>query len=493
VVVFIVEEARSKLRERSNVRTVVRILLGVVIVSGLACAVAADTPTSLHLGPSSLRLAQPNTARFPAVTLYAYPTDARGVRIGGLRADSFQVIENGVPAEVTKVEAEGGSIDVCLALDRSPSMLDENKLAYAKAAAREFVGQLAAGDQAALITFSNGSSLDQGLTPERAPLLAAIDRTQATGTTTTFLDGVYWAITQVALLPQGAGSVTATSARRDSRRVVLALTDGNDRASRVLPQELIDYARANSVSLCMVALGGDASSLQMEHLARETGGVFLRAPSPRDLAALYVALAQQLRQEYRITFKSPRPAPDGTKRQVKVSLVSQPIAGEAWYQAPVQGSLAATGGTDAAVGSAATGAGGTGGARGQPLLVGVVLMVLGLTGVLVAVFYWLGTRNRSLNIVDSNPRLDLLPLWVREGSTRVGRGTECELVLDSRQVSRVHAIIEALDGAYRLLDEGSRNGTYVNGRRVQGLQELRIGDTVRFGDREFRFSGVLNT
>lgn len=454
----------------------------------------AAAPTALRLGPNSLRLAQPNSARFPTVTLYGYPTDANGVRIGGLRPDSLQVTENGLPAEVVRVESNGGSVDVCLALDRSPSMLDEDKLAYAKAAAREFLAQLAPEDHAALITFSNGSSLDQGLTGEREPLLAAIDRTQASGNTTTFLDAVYWSISQVALRPQGGGSVLgAGGVRPDARRVVLALTDGNDRSSRVMPQELIDYARANGVSLCMVALGVDASAAQMRYLAEQTGGIFLQAPSPRDLQSLYVALAQQLRQEYRITIRSPRPEPDGTRRDVRVTLVSQNITGDTSYQAPTQGNLLAAVTPQDTQGGAAVGSQGGAGGSHTTLLVGAVLMVLGLGGVAAAVLYWLGTRRRGLDIVDSNPRLDLLPLWVKEGSTRVGRGAECELVLDSHQVSRVHAIIEAMDGAFRLIDEGSRNGTYVNGRRVRQAQELREGDVIRFGDREFRFAGVLSS
>lgn len=455
---------------------------------------AAAPPTSLQLGPNSLRLAQPNAARFPTVTLYGFPTDARGERVGGLRPDSLQVTENGLPAEVVAVESNGGTIDVCLALDRSPSMVDENKLGYAKAAAREFLAQLAPEDHAALITFSNGSSLDQALTGERGPMLAAIDRTQASGNTTTFLDGVYWSISQVALRPQGGGSVLgAGGVRPDARRVVLALTDGNDRSSRVMPQELIDYARANGVSLCMVALGMDASAAQMRYLAEQTGGIYLQAPSPRDLQSLYVLLAQQLRQEYRITIRSPRPTPDGTKRNVHVSLVSQNITGDTTYQAPTQGNLLAAVTPQNPQGGAAVGTQGGNSGDTSRLMVGAALMVLGLGGILAAVFYWLGTRRRGLDIVDSNPRLDLLPLWVKEGSTRVGRGAECELVLDSHQVSRVHAIIEAMDGAFRLVDEGSRNGTFVNGRRVRQSQELREGDVIRFGDREFRFAGVLSS
>jgi VWFA-related protein len=456
--------------------------------SGVAPAVVPE---------GAVRLAQPNAARFPEVTVYAYPTDARGALISGLGATSFQVLENGLPAEVLRVQAEGGFIDVCLALDRSPSMIDEDKLAYARAAAREFVAQLAAEDRAALITFSDGATLDQGLTRDREALLAAVNRAAPSGNTTTFFDAVYWSITQVALRPHGPGSVVgAATGRSDARRVVVALTDGQDLTSRISAQELVSYARANGVSLCMVALGSDAATFQLDYLARQTGGLYLRAPSPRDLARLYASLAEQLRKEYRITFRSPRPERDGTRRAVKVTLSSAPVSGETWYQAPGQGSLVVTTpsdpGSGQAVGSAAAGSLAAGAPEmDRRLIVGAVLIVVGATGLVAALLLWMGMRRRRLAIVDSNPRMDLLPLWVRQGTNRVGRGPECELVLDSRQVSRVHARIVAAGGAFHLFDEGSSNGTWVNGRRVRRERELRVGDVVRFGDREFRFAGEL--
>src|SRR5688572_8511417 len=81
-----------------------------------------------------LRLAQPNAARFPEVTLYAFPTDARGVLLGGLGASDFHVTENGQPGEVVRVDTRSGSLDVALALDCSRSMIADEKLESARAA-----------------------------------------------------------------------------------------------------------------------------------------------------------------------------------------------------------------------------------------------------------------------------------------------------------------------------------------------------------------------
>ncbi len=461
-------------------------LLGAVL-----CA-AAPARAQLSSG-AGVRLGQPNAARFPEVVLYAYPTDDRGLLMGGLHAGSFRVTENGQPARVLEVDGEGGTLDVCLVIDCSPSMLAQNKLDFARLAARDFLQQLAPDDRAALVSFSDRSTLEQPLTQQKQALFQAVDRTATRGETTAFLDSLYWAVTQVSLRETRGGSVLAAGpARPDSRRIVLALTDGNDNGSRISAAQVIRYARSQGVALCTVALGEDAATAGLEHLAQETGGLYLRAPGPADLQRLYVALAQELRREYRIRFRTPVPTADATRRNVSVALAGTPLVGETWYQAPGQGSLLVTVPNNP---EAPAVSGSTAGTRSQdPRVIGGVLLVivgLGLGGAVL--FIWLGQRGRQLPIQDSNPRLDLLPLWVKEGCTRVGRGEECDLVLDSGQVSRVHARIEAGAGVYLLVDEGSRNGTYVNGRRIKQHRELQVGDTVRFGDREFRFAGELSS
>jgi hypothetical protein len=88
-----------------------------------------------------------------------------------------------------------------------------------------------------------------------------------------------------------------------------------------------------------------------------------------------------------------------------------------------------------------------------------------------------------------NPPIDLLPLWARGPVTRVGRAEENDVVLDSPLVSRRHARIEREGDLYRVIDQGSAYGTYVNDRRVEEAP-LRVGDVIRFADRAFRFSGA---
>lgn len=73
-------------------------------------------------------------------------------------------------------------------------------------------------------------------------------------------------------------------------------------------------------------------------------------------------------------------------------------------------------------------------------------------------------------------------------SWAVGRGEGCVVMLDSRAVSRLHALIQRRDdGEYALVDLGSRNGCFVNGQRVSLPRVLKDRDRLAFGDQELLF------
>ena len=67
-------------------------------------------------------------------------------------------------------------------------------------------------------------------------------------------------------------------------------------------------------------------------------------------------------------------------------------------------------------------------------------------------------------------------------SWAVGRGDGCPILLDSRSVSRLHALIQRREGGdYSVVDLGSLNGSFVNGKRVGFPVVLRDGDVLAFG------------
>ena len=78
-------------------------------------------------------------------------------------------------------------------------------------------------------------------------------------------------------------------------------------------------------------------------------------------------------------------------------------------------------------------------------------------------------------------------------SWTIGRGDGCAVMLDSRSVSRLHALIQRRDGGdYSLVDLGSRNGCFVNSQRVSLPRILGDGDRLAFGDQELLFRSARN-
>ncbi len=64
----------------------------------------------------------------------------------------------------------------------------------------------------------------------------------------------------------------------------------------------------------------------------------------------------------------------------------------------------------------------------------------------------------------------------------LGRSPSCEIPLEDSKVSRRHAKIVVKDGQARITDLGSRNGTIVNGEKIEGEAILLPGDRITVGD-----------
>jgi pSer/pThr/pTyr-binding forkhead associated (FHA) protein len=67
----------------------------------------------------------------------------------------------------------------------------------------------------------------------------------------------------------------------------------------------------------------------------------------------------------------------------------------------------------------------------------------------------------------------------------IGRSEECQLRVNSDAISRRHCAITLEQGEVRIRDLGSRNGTYVNGTRIDGEHRIQMGDQLRVGPLEF--------
>ncbi len=68
----------------------------------------------------------------------------------------------------------------------------------------------------------------------------------------------------------------------------------------------------------------------------------------------------------------------------------------------------------------------------------------------------------------------------------IGKGSDCDVELNDKSVSRKHAVIKTIGAKYFLIDQGSSNGTFVNGERITEY-ELSSDDVIQIGSIEFQF------
>jgi Protein of unknown function (DUF3662)/FHA domain len=81
-------------------------------------------------------------------------------------------------------------------------------------------------------------------------------------------------------------------------------------------------------------------------------------------------------------------------------------------------------------------------------------------------------------------------LIVAPGGAVIGRSRDCDIVLDDAGVSRRHAYIRpGLPGreGWTIEDLRSTNGVLLNGRPLQGVHPLQVGDRIELGSTEIVF------
>jgi ABC-type multidrug transport system ATPase subunit/predicted component of type VI protein secretion system len=115
----------------------------------------------------------------------------------------------------------------------------------------------------------------------------------------------------------------------------------------------------------------------------------------------------------------------------------------------------------------------------QALRDGDVLRIGSLDpGVMVTLFYeWpaeaaLGLRTRHIAFGESS-------------QLQIGRDPSNDIALDAPTVSRYHAVIERVGQRYRVRDQRSANGTFVNDQRIEGETWLAQNDSLRIGPYRF--------
>jgi Ca-activated chloride channel family protein len=265
------------------------------------------------------------------VTLNVTVTDGRSHHVAGLNQNDFQVLEDGVPQDVTFFAAGELPLDVALLVDTSSSMRD--KMDLVQEAAEGFVRTLRPGDRGSVVEFNERVHVLQGFTGDKALLASAVRRTSAHGSTALY-GAIYVTLDQFVRSGPTSGEIR--------RPAIVVLTDGEDTASLIQFDDLLDRARRSGVAIYTIAaispyeakkLGIDKdhrfysqSDYALKTLAQETGA---RSFFPLELAELngvYQAVADELTAQYALGYTPKAPGTDGTYHRLLVKVLTRPEA-----------------------------------------------------------------------------------------------------------------------------------------------------------------------
>jgi tight adherence protein B len=291
----------------------VRIRFGFV-VGAVAATFAALAPSAAPA--DQIRLAPARSAFPERVYVLSLPA---GMRLG---KSAVKVTENGhgvVDLSVAPIGASGRvASGTLLAIDASQSMRGA-PIENALEAARSFAARRNANQRLAILTFNSSSRAGPFTVSQKA-----IERTLAHAPRLRFGTHLYSA------LAQGIQQVRA--AQIDAGSIVV-LSDGADVGSAVTLEQVVQSAKKAHVRLFTVGLRSKTFRPEpLKELAHATGGSFVRADSPGDLARIYDQLGYQLAHEYFVRYHSIERPGRTVNVSVSVTGAGKPATDE--YDAP---------------------------------------------------------------------------------------------------------------------------------------------------------------
>jgi VWFA-related protein len=205
--------------------------------------------------------------------------------VQGLTAADFEVLDNGVPQKVEIVAPSAFPVSVVLALDGSAS-LDAKERTHLIRAGTRVIDGLKPGESAALVTFSDRIFVLSPFTSDAAKLRTLLATPTASGDTAVF-DAAH-----VAML-------LGTSA--PGRPIVILFSDGDDTASFLTEDAVVQTAQRTGAVVCVVMIGGEGQLLRQ--LATTTGGVFVKEKALDRVAERFAELLEGFRNRYLLSFE----------------------------------------------------------------------------------------------------------------------------------------------------------------------------------------------
>ena len=261
--------------------------------------------------------------------------------ISNLKAEDIRVLEDGKPQAIFTFQ-QNIELPLSLAILIDTSASEERTLPDLKVAARAFLENVlrASKDEAAILSFTGETTLEQGFSGNLERLRRAIDRVefvppsgyigggvvvngtppisgtnQSLAGSTAIWDAV-WATSE---------ELISTSAEH-TRRAIILLTDGVDTSSRMKMHDAIERAQKADALIYAIGIGDrytfNVNEGDLKKIAEKTGG---RAYFPKhegDLRDAFAQIQRDLREQYLVAYSPSNKARDGSYRRIEIEVVN---------------------------------------------------------------------------------------------------------------------------------------------------------------------------
>ena len=305
-----------------------------------AVAVASPSPT-----PRREELPQDSDEVIKVETnltnLFFTAADKNKRFINNLKVEDIRVLEDGQPQEIFTFQ-QNIELPLSIAILIDTSISEQFTLPQEKAAAQAFLESVMrpGKDEAAVVSFTGDTTLEQGFTGSIDRLRRAIDRVefvppsgyigggvvvngtppisgtnQSLAGSTAVWDAI-WATSE---------ELIGTSAEH-TRRAIILLTDGDDTSSRMKIQEAIERAQKADALIYAIGIGDryqfNVNEGALRKIAEATGGRAYFPKHERDLNDAFVQIQKDLREQYLVAYSPTNKARDGSYRRIEIQIVN---------------------------------------------------------------------------------------------------------------------------------------------------------------------------
>ena len=245
------------------------------------------------------------------VVLPVTVVDKNGHLVTNLPRNAFQVFENGVQQDIKVFRREDVPVSLGLIVDNSGSMRDKRE--KVKDASLVLVKESNPHDEVFVVNFNDEAYLDtKDFTSDIKEMEEALSKIDSRGGTA-MRDAIRMSIDHM-----------KEKAKKD-KRVLVAVTDGNDNASLISLENLVKAAQQSEVLIYTMGLlseeeGREAKRAEraLKALAQATGGEAYFPKDVDDVERIAHQVARDVRNQYTIAYSPSNQSLDGTFRQIKV-------------------------------------------------------------------------------------------------------------------------------------------------------------------------------